>query len=130
MNPNVWTWIICDVDIDPEWIESLNSVLDDNKLLTLPNGERMLVENINFIFETRDISFVSPATISRTGIICLGNNDYANALGFLSVWEKSLPETDPCRTHGWINKFVNPSITLVQTENDDMGIPVMSLVKN
>ena len=130
MNPNVWTWIICDGDIDPEWIESLNSVLDDNKLLTLPNGERMLVENINFIFETRDISFASPATISRTGIICLGNNDYANALGFLSVWEKSLPETGPCRTHGWINKFVNPSITLVQNENDDMGITVMSLVKN
>ena len=34
-------WIICDVDIDPEWIESLNSVIDDNHLLTLPNGEKI-----------------------------------------------------------------------------------------
>lgn len=49
---NSHTWIICDGDIDPEWVESLNSVLDDNRLLTMPNGERIQFgPNINFIFE-------------------------------------------------------------------------------
>jgi len=38
---NKWIFIIFDGDIDPVWAENLNSVLDDCKLFTLPNGERM-----------------------------------------------------------------------------------------
>ncbi|GAB6032228.1 Cytoplasmic dynein 2 heavy chain 1 [Chamberlinius hualienensis] len=73
---DVQSWVICDGDIDPEWIEALNSVLDDNRLLTMPSGERIQFgPNINFIFETHDLSNASPATISRMGVIYLSEND-------------------------------------------------------
>lgn len=68
----IHSWIVCDGDVDPEWIESLNSVLDDNRLLTMPSGERIQFgPNVNFLFETHDLSCASPATISRMGMIFL-----------------------------------------------------------
>ena len=70
------SWIICDGDIDPEWIESLNSVLDDNHLFTIPNGERIqFTSNVNFIFETHDLTYASPATVSRMGMIYMSDEN-------------------------------------------------------
>ena len=44
----------------------MNSVMDDNKLLTLPNGERIrLAPHVKLLFEVADPQYASPATISR-----------------------------------------------------------------
>ena len=50
----------------------MNSLLDDSKLLTLNNGERMpLANNCKLTFEVMDLDEASPATISRVGLIYL-----------------------------------------------------------
>ena len=63
-------WIIFDGDVDPEWAENLNSVLDDNKLLTLPSGERLQVPpNVRIMFEVETLKYATLATVSRCGMV-------------------------------------------------------------
>ena len=41
-------------------------VLDDNKLLTLPNGERLAIpSNVRIIFEVETLKYATLATVSR-----------------------------------------------------------------
>lgn len=71
-------WIIFDCNIDPNWVENLNSVLDDNRLLTLPNGERItLPENMRIVFETDSLKHATPATVSRCGIVSFNKPHFA-----------------------------------------------------
>lgn len=45
-------------------------MLDDNKLLTLPNGERLaLPPNLTIIFEVQDLKNATLATVSRCGMV-------------------------------------------------------------
>ena len=63
-------WIVFDGDVDPEWVENLNSVLDDNRLLTLPNGERLnLPPNVRILFEVETLRYATLATVSRCGMV-------------------------------------------------------------
>ena len=115
---HIQNWIICDGDVDPKWIEALNSVLDDNHLLTLPTGERISFgDNVNFIFETHDLRFASPATVSRMGMIYL-NNDDVNISSLVSKWKRDqgMAAEDPLSK--FLEDFFEPVLKLL-TENQE-----------
>uniref|UniRef100_A0A8C2C803 AAA+ ATPase domain-containing protein n=1 Tax=Cyprinus carpio TaxID=7962 RepID=A0A8C2C803_CYPCA len=69
-------WIVLDGDIDPMWIESLNTVMDDNKVLTLASNERIpLNPSMRLVFEISHLRTATPATVSRAGILYINPAD-------------------------------------------------------
>ena len=86
-------WMILDGDLDANWIESMNSVMDDNRMLTLASNERVpLNNNMRMLFEIRDLNFATPATVSRAGILFISSEKGAQWRSLIASWVQKLPE--------------------------------------
>lgn len=73
---HVHKWSILDGDVDPEWIESLNTVMDDNKVLTLVSNDRIpLTPSMRLLFEVSNLRNATPATVSRGGVLFINETD-------------------------------------------------------
>ena len=57
------------------------SVLDDNKLLTLPSGERLSIpDNVRIILEVDSLAQATPATVSRCGMIWFSSDTISSEM--------------------------------------------------
>ena len=103
--PTQWNkWIILDGDVDPEWIESLNTVMDDNKVLTLVSQERIpLTPEMRLLLEVSNLKNATPATVSRGGVLFINDGD----VGWKPFFES------------WMQKF--------KKKNDEYAINVFTL---
>lgn len=80
-------WIILDGDLDANWIESMNSVMDDNKILTLASNERIVLKpHMRLIFEIRNLKFATPATVSRAGILYISDTSGYQWRAYAKSW--------------------------------------------
>ncbi|CAM9103575.1 unnamed protein product [Discosporangium mesarthrocarpum] len=105
--------IVFDGDVDAVWVENMNSVMDDNKLLTLPNGERIrLQQHCALVCETFDLQYASPATISRCGMVWVDPKN----LGYAPYYER------------WVRLRLGDGVSVGEDKQADADL-LMSLFK-
>jgi hypothetical protein len=85
--------IVIDGPIEPNWVENLNSVLDDNKKLCFGAGEAIhLTEKMKVIMEAAELRHCSPATISRCSVVYVEDGDDILPIkGHINKWIRSFP---------------------------------------
>lgn len=90
---------------------SLNTVMDDNKMLTLASNERIpLKPHMRLIFEISDLKYATPATVSRAGILYINATD----LGwnpYVQSWLDKRDDTSEKATLSLLfDRYVNPCL--------------------
>ncbi|XP_069916320.1 dynein axonemal heavy chain 17 isoform X4 [Oryctolagus cuniculus] len=125
-------WIVLDGDIDPMWIESLNTVMDDNKVLTLASNERIpLNRTMRLVFEISHLRTATPATVSRAGILYINPADLgwnpvvsswierrkvqSEKANLMILFDKYLPTCLDKLRFGFKKITPVPEITVIQT---------------
>lgn len=126
-------WVVFDGPVDAIWIENLNTVLDDNCILCLPNGERIKLNPITMrmLFEVADLAVASPATVSRCGMVYVPPEE----LGwrpFVQTWlqkmtvEHSLTSVVESHIYTLFDTYVDQGLKFLRT-NCKENIPSVNI---
>uniref|UniRef100_A0A4X2M2C5 AAA+ ATPase domain-containing protein n=1 Tax=Vombatus ursinus TaxID=29139 RepID=A0A4X2M2C5_VOMUR len=124
-------WIVLDGDIDPMWIESLNTVMDDNKVLTLASNERVaLSPHMRLLFEISHLRTATPATVSRAGILYVNPQDLGWSPYVASWIDKRSHQSEKANLTIFFDKYVPPCLDKLRTSFKTITlIPENSLVQ-
>ena len=99
-------WVVFDGPVDALWIESMNTVLDENKKLCLVSGEIITMTHwMRMVFEVEDLSVASPATVSRVGIIYLEPSTSVGSAAVVTSWLQTLPPAVECHKQQLLKLF-------------------------
>ena len=110
-------WILLDGDIDPMWIESLNTVMDDNKVLTLASNERIpLNSTMRLLFEISNLKTATPATVSRAGILFLNPADLGWNPIMTSWIETREHQSERANMMILMEKYIPPCLEALRTK--------------
>jgi ABC-type dipeptide/oligopeptide/nickel transport system ATPase component len=120
--------IVLDGDIDPEWIESLNTVMDDNKVLTLVSNERIPVTaSMRLLFEISNLDNATPATVSRAGILYINQKDVGTK-PFLDSWiEKHDDDKEKSSLLALFNKYTTPEYLNEMVRSFSRVVPISEM---
>ena len=123
-------WIMLDGDLDANWIESMNSTMDDNRLLTLPSNERITLKiHMKMIFEIRDLAYATPATVTRAGVVFMVDYDGVQWRSYQTSWIKKL-ENANAKQKEELQKYFDkycPDALLYMKKNCKIQVPMVDI---
>ncbi|KAM7079135.1 dynein axonemal heavy chain 6 [Molossus nigricans] len=125
-------WIISDGPVDALWIENMNTVLDDNKMLCLANSERIkLTPEIHMLFEVQDLKVASPATVSRCGMVFVDPEEL-KWMPYVKTWMKGISKKLTEETQEYIlnlfQRYVDDGLNFVN-KKCSQAIPQVDISK-
>ncbi|KAI8520697.1 hypothetical protein Bbelb_004510 [Branchiostoma belcheri] len=103
------TWLCLDGPLNAGWADNFSSVLDNDNTFHLPNGDRLpLSDNVRLLFETTELKFASPATISRAGIVYMDKN----VLGWRPIAQACTKDRYGYHECGWCSAPRTGTVTM------------------
>mmetsp|Transcript_24997 Transcript_24997/g.74250 ORF Transcript_24997/g.74250 Transcript_24997/m.74250 type:complete len:4444 (+) Transcript_24997:3-13334(+) len=121
-----FTWLMLDGPVDAIWIENMNTVMDDNKVLTLVSNERIpLTAPMRMIFEISHLRNASPATVSRAGVIFM-NEDDVGWKPYVQMWVEGMgDQKTQAILEQLFEQFVTPTLDYARKEKWKHVTPLM-----
>ena len=108
----------------------MNTVMDDNKMLTLVSNERIpLSDSMRLIFEIDSLKNATPATVSRAGMLFINEGDIGWQ-PFVDSWINSREdETERANLPQLFSKHIPVVKSIIETANLEYVVPMTDIAR-